>query len=194
MARVNLLPWRQQRRDELKKQFFIILVAAVAFAVISIVLIRWDIGERIQLQTERNLLIQKEQSALQKDIATINELEKQRAQLIERMRVIQDLQGKRSIIVHQFDELVHILPDGVYLTRFSKKDGAFDAEGVAETNNRISHLMRNFSNAVWFKDPVLAEVTATDKTREHSSSHFSLHANENIPDETKLPAIQVKRQ
>ncbi len=186
MVYVNLLPWRQQRRAELKTRFFVILGIVVVLAGVIILTINGQMKRELIDQEARNNLVRTAQSSLEQDIATITELEKQRAQLIGRLRVIQDLQGRRSIIVHQLDELVRVVPDGVYLTKFIKVGNRFDIEGVAEANNRISHLMRNLSHSIWFRDPVLAEVAASDKKLMNASSRFKLSVFENIPDKEAL--------
>lgn len=182
MAHVNLLPWREQRRAELKTQFFIVLGAMALIGIVLILTINGFIREEIQMQNARNDLIRAGQAGLEQDIATITQLEKQRDQLTGRLRVIQDLQGKRSVIVHQLDELARMIPDGVYLTKLSKEEGKFQVEGMAQANAQISHLLRNFSHSVWFKDPVLAGVDATeDQDSKSRGNHFALTVLENIP-------------
>lgn len=188
MTLVNLLPWRQQRRAELKAQFFVVLGVMILLAVVIVWGINWQVRQEILVQSEKNDLVHTAQSSLEQDIATTTELEKQRAQLIGRLRIIQDLQGRRSIIVHQLDELVRIVPDGVYLTHFSKMDNRFELEGVSEANNRISRFMRNISHSIWFRNPVLSEVAVTDKKILSAASHFKLTVFENIPDQASLAA------
>jgi len=188
MTLVNLLPWRQQRRAELKTQFFVILGVMVLLAVVVAWGINWQVRQKILVQLARNDLVHTAQSSLEQDIATTTELEKQRSQLIGRLRIIQDLQGRRSIIVHQLDELVRIVPAGVYLTHFAKIDNRFEVEGIAEANNRISHFMRNISRSIWFRNPVLSEVAVTDKKILSATSHFKLTVFENVPDQAALAA------
>ena len=181
MARINLLPWREERRAELKRQFYIVLSGCAVVGAATVYAYNTHIESNIRYQSQRNQFIEQEQKKLDEDIAEIKELEKQREQLIERMRVIQDLQGNRSIVVHHIDQLVKTVPDGVYYTRVEKKGNRFGIQGIAEANNRVSNLMRNLSSSDWFKDPVLAEVKATDRNVERSSSRFVLSVSGTSP-------------
>ncbi len=182
MAQVNLLPWREQRRAELKTQFFVVLGVMALIGVVLILTVNGFVQKKIEIQNARNELVKVGQSGLEQDIETIMKLEKQRDQLTGRLRVIQDLQGKRSVIVHQLDELARIIPDGVYLTKLAKQGEKFQVEGIAQANAQISHLLRNFSHSPWFKDPVLAGVDSTsDQNSTARGNHFSLSVLENIP-------------
>ncbi len=181
MARINLLPWREERRLELKRQFFVILFGAVLIGAGVVYILETKVQGEIEVQRKRIAFVETEQKKLEKDIEEIRELKRKREQLVERMEVIQNLQGNRAIIVHHFDELVRTVPDGVYFTMVSKKGQKFHIEGVAEANNRVSNFMRNLSDSAWFKEPNLAEVTATDKTVDASSSRFVLGVKESSP-------------
>ena len=182
MAQVNLLPWREQRRAELKTQFFVVLGVMALVGVVLVSSVNGLVQKKIGIQDARNELIKIGQAGLEEDIETITKLEKQRDQLTGRLRVIQDLQGKRSVIVHQLDEITRIIPDGIYLTKLTKEGEKFQVEGIAQVNAQISHLLRNFSHSVWFKDPVLAGVDAREGQDSASrGNHFALSVLENIP-------------
>jgi len=174
MTQINLLPWREERRAELKKQFISILCMTLVIGVGAVYFVDTKVQMQIDHQKDRLRFIAEETKVLDKDIEEIKDLRKKRENLIARMEVIQNLQGNRSIIVHHFDELVRTLPDGVYFTKINKKGSKFNIEGVAEANNRVSNLMRNLDESVWFKNPVLAEIKATDESVESSSSRFVL--------------------
>lgn len=158
MANINLLPWRDQYREEKKREFVSILVflgivaAAVAFIWVQMV------NASIDSQSQRNQLLQTEITMLEKQVAEIKELKDRRTELIDRMKVIQDLQGKRPIIVRYFDEMVRAIPDGVFFNRLSRRGEVISIEGIAESNNRVSSLMRNLDASDWLASPNLTSV------------------------------------
>ena len=182
MAKINLLPWREERRALLKQQFFVVLVGAAILGASVVFLYDMSIQSQINVQKHGIQYIKDETAKLEEDIKEIESIRMQKERLIERMEVIQNLQGNRSVIVHQFDELVRVVPDGVYFTSIDKKGKKFNIEGVAEANNRVSNLMRNLDKSDWFKNPNLARVTAEEGDEEEvSNSTFKLSVSEENP-------------
>lgn len=161
MARINLLPWREQQREERKKRFVTALVGVLVVAVGIVLLIDQALGRAITQQTARNTFLQGELVQLDARIKEISELKARRKQLLERMKIIQDLQGNRPIIGRVFDQLVRTLPDGVYFTDIKMLDNVIAINGIAESNNRVSDLMRNLEASDWLEGPVLNEVKAS---------------------------------
>jgi type IV pilus assembly protein PilN len=96
-------------------------------------------------------------------------LEKKKKELLDRMKVIQELQGNRPIIVRIFDEMVRTLPDGVFYQDLRRKDNIITLTGIAESNNRISSLMRQVNNSGWFDSPNLTAVKADQEYGEQAS-------------------------
>lgn len=164
MARINLLPWREQLREERKKQFFMLLAAVVLFSGGVIFLANQYIAGQIDRQTARNNYLQTQNANLEQRIKAISELKTRRKQLLARMRIIQDLQGNRPIIGRIFDQLVRTLPDGVYFTEVKMVDKQINISGAAESNNRVSDLMRNLDASPWLESPTLTEVKAKTDT------------------------------
>jgi type IV pilus assembly protein PilN len=192
MANINLLPWRQELRAELKKQFFTVLIGTCFIGAGVVYMYDMKIQSDITFQMQGNEKIIAETKKLEEDIKEIDLLTAKRNRLIDRMAVIQNLQGNRSVIVHQFDELVRAIPDGVYLTYLEKKGEKFSIEGVADANNRVSNLMRNLDKSDWFSGSSLTSVTSKDdkKTDEDSASKFKLTAVEEKQNKDK-PAESV---
>src|SRR5690554_1939155 len=120
---------------------------------------------------------------LDKQIAEIRELRKRRDELLSRMRVIQDLQGKRPVIVRVFDEVVRTLPDGVYYETMAKKGDIVQVKDVAEANSRISTLMRNLETSDWFASPNLTSVRALKE--DSTQSGFELSVRQVTPDDSE---------
>lgn len=160
MAKINLLPWREELRKQQMQEFAIIIGMVVVAALV--VGFAWKIaGDRaVDAQKSRNSYIETQISELDESIKEIEELQRRRDALIERMNVIQGLQGNRPTIVHVFDQFVSTLPDGVYYTSIKQNGNKFDITGLAESNNRISNLMRSLEASEWFSNPTLSRVVA----------------------------------
>ena len=173
MTRINLLPWREERRQELKRQFFVILFGVALIGAGCVYLVEMATQAKIQNQRNRNDFVTSETKKLDAKIKEIEELKKKRERLVERMNVIRDLQGNRPVIVHVFDQLAKTVPDGVFYTTVKSDGVGFTLEGLAEANNRVSNLMRNLSSSPMFVDPSLSKVQAAQRGEE-TWSRFSL--------------------
>lgn len=180
MANINLLPWREERRQELKQAFLVILgvIAALGFALVM--LADMIVNSAIDHQDSRNKYLEKQISELELQVKEIRELKKKKQELLDRMKVIQELQGNRPIIVRIFDEMVRSLPDGVFYNQLSRSANAINLMGIAESNNRISSLMRKVDKSEWFDDPNLTAVTANPQFGEQASE-FSMSFNISTP-------------
>ncbi len=160
MAKINLLPWRQELRKQ-RQQEFVAVSAAVGLAAAAIVMFfHILISGQLSDQEERKAYIQSEIATLDGQIKQIDELQARKEELLARMKVIQDLQGRRPIIVRVFDEMVRAVPEKVYLTSLERVADKFKIEGYAESNNQVSTFLRNLNASVWFKNPMLSNVTA----------------------------------
>lgn len=149
MARINLLPWRTDRRKQREREFYMLLIASAVGGVFALlVLVGW-MGARIDNQQERNTYLQTEIKSLDKQIEEIKELDKTRSQLLTRKQIIEQLQSNRAQMVHLFDEMVRTIPDGVRLTSMKQAGDILTLEGVAESNARVASYMRNIDNSPW---------------------------------------------
>ncbi len=183
MTRINLLPWREELRQEQKKQFMMMLVMTAALAAAIVGLIHFQMQAKIDYQLSRNSFIQNEIGKLDKEIAEIAELQKVRRSLIERMEVIQDLQGSRPSIVHLFTEIVSTVPNGVYLETLTQRGNNLVINGLAESNARVSTYMRNLSASDWLKEPNLSVIEIEDITVNRIST-FTLTVKQTSPNAT----------
>jgi type IV pilus assembly protein PilN len=160
MPRINLRAWRAELRAERQKQFLSALVFIVLVAGSLVFYWKYVVESQISHQEARNAYLKSSMEELDKKIKEIEELKTKKQQLLDRMKVIQDLQGTRPVIVRVFDELVRTLPDGLYYESLSRNGSNLSIIGVAESNNRISGLMRNLDQSEWFDSPVLKDVSA----------------------------------
>lgn len=162
MARINLLPWREERR-KLRQQEFFALLGAVALAAAGIVLaVTLFLGSQIDLQNERLAALRSEIQVLDGRILKIEELDRTRSRLLQRKAIIEELQASRSQMVHLFDELVRTIPEGVRLESIKQAGATLTLEGDAQSNARVSAYMRSLDASPWMKNPDLQIVKADD--------------------------------
>ncbi|MFJ4141861.1 PilN domain-containing protein [Pseudomonas sp. NPDC089734] len=181
MARINLLPWREELREERKKRFLTALAGVLVFSVGTLFMVDRYISNAITYQESRNAFLQKEIAQLDIRIKEISDLRARRKQLLERMKIIQDLQGNRPIIGRIFDQMARTLPDGVYFTDVKMTDKLISISGAAESNNRVSDLMRNLDASDWLESPSLAEVKATTAGAVDQANVFQLTVRQTQP-------------
>jgi type IV pilus assembly protein PilN len=160
MANINLLPWRERRREIRKKEFIVSLVITLIAAAVILLLADRIMRSNISNQNARNEVLRAQIVVLNGEIEEIRRLREQKAALTERMTVIQNLQGTRPVIVRLFDELVRTLPDGVYYNTVTRTNDLVSIQGVAESNNLVSALMRSLDDSEWFSNPTLRQVNA----------------------------------
>ncbi len=180
MARINLLPWREWERERRKNEFLVRGVGALLVGGLLVFLGGWYLDGAIENQTARNQFIKDKIAVLDQQIAEIADLRQKRDQLLARMRVIQDLQGNRPVIVRVFDESVRTLAKGVYFNSAKMEGKVISIDGTAESNNRISSLMRNLEASDWFSDPNLKGIKENPKLG-GQSSNFQLTVNQTNP-------------
>ena len=184
MTRINLLPWREEMRQEQKKQFAVMAAMSCVLAVAIVGLIHFQMQAKIDYQLSRNRFLTQEIAKADEEIKEISELQKVRRSLIERMEVIQDLQGSRPSIVHLFTEIVSTVPNGVYLQTLTQTGNNLLVNGEAESNARVSTYMRNLSASDWLKDPNLSVIEIEDITVNRIST-FTLTVKQTSPNATE---------
>ena len=170
MAKINLLPWRQEYRAQKQKEFQQVAAVVVLAAGFSVFMWMKTVDAQIANQNERNQLLQTEIAALDKQVKEIKDLKKRRQELIDRMRVIQELQGNRPLSVRYFDEMVRAAPEGLWLNNLKRTGKTLYISGVAESNNRVSSFMRSLDQSDWFESPNLTGVTAKPEFGEQASA------------------------
>jgi type IV pilus assembly protein PilN len=180
---INLLPWREELRQEQKKQFLTMAVMTAILALAIWGLIHFQMQSKIDYQLSRNSFMTNEIKKLDEEIKEIRELQKVRRSLIERMEVIQDLQVSRPSIVHLFTEIVSSVPNGVYLESLAQTGSNLLINGEAESNARVSTYMRNLSASEWLKDPNLTVIEIEDITVNRIST-FTLTVKQTSPNAT----------
>ncbi len=160
MIRVNLLPHREERRKAQRKQLGVLAGMVAALGIAIAVLVHGVIAGYIAIQTDRNDFLKKENTKLDKEIEEIKKLKDEIAALLSRKQVIERLQAERSQSVNLLDQLVRQVPDGVYLKTLRQQGLRVALTGYAQSNARVSTLMRNFGSSPYLENPDLVEIRA----------------------------------
>ena len=162
MARINLLPWRAERRKARQKEFIGMLGLAVVAGVLLSVLIVSFYSGRISTQTARNEFLRGEITKVDAQIKEIEALDQKKSKLLARKEVIEKLQSNRSQMVHLFDSLVRTIPDGVALTGIKQEGDILTLSGRSQSNARVSTYMRNLESSGWMTNPDLNVIEAKE--------------------------------
>ncbi|MBK1649143.1 PilN domain-containing protein [Rhabdochromatium marinum] len=173
MARINLLPWRDARRQRRQRDFAAAVITAVVITLMIGVGVQMQFSHMIDNQKARNEYLKKEIRQLERTIKEIEGLEARKQDLIARMKIIQTLQESRPEIVRLFDEVVRAVPEGVFLVNLKQNGNSVTIEGRAQSNARVSALMRNINKSDWIGAPQLLLIENKDQTGT-GLSHFRL--------------------
>jgi len=194
VARVNLLPHRTERRKRAKQHFTVVSAGTAVVGLLIVGLVHSYYAEQISNQEGRNQFLKSEIGKLDKEIAEINKLKDEIQALLARKQIIETLQADRAQTVHLLDELVKQMPEGVFLKSITQKGMRVQLVGYAQSNARVSTLMRNVEASPWLSNPELIEVksAALDKRR---ISEFTMFVSlKRAPAETPAaPAAAAKK-
>jgi type IV pilus assembly protein PilN len=173
MIRINLLPHREEKRKARRHQFYAYAVAAVVLGGVVVGIVNGVISSYVSAQNDKNAFLKTEIAVLDKSIDEIKRLREQTESLLQRKRVIESLQGNRSEAVGLFNELAKNVPDGVYIKKLTQQGAKINIVGFAQSNARVSSLMRNLESSPLLERPTLIEIkgATVDKRR---TNQFSL--------------------
>jgi len=192
MIRVNLMPHRAIRREALKRQFIAVAVGVAIFGVAVWFLVHTMLADKIEDQQGRNRYLEEQIVVLDKQIEEIKKLREQTAQLLARKKVVESLQANRAEAVHLLDELVRQLPDGVYLKGVKQTGQRVAINGYAQSNARVSTLMRNLESSPWLEQASLVEIkSATHENQRLSEFQLNVNISRAKADDGKKPAAKV---
>ncbi|MBD9436987.1 PilN domain-containing protein [Pseudoxanthomonas sp. PXM03] len=160
MARINLLPWRAERRVQRQREFYVMLGAAAIAGLLLSFLLWFHYDGQVSGQTKRNDFLKDEIAKVQAQNKEIERLDEQKRRLLARKDVIEKLQANRSQMVHLFDSLVRTIPDGVMLANIKQEGEVLTLQGRAQSNARVSTYMRNLETSGWMTKPELSIIEA----------------------------------
>ena len=181
MAHINLLPWREEQRQEQTRQFATVTVLSLVLTSALVFMVHVTVNNQIDHQKYRNKILQDEITTLDASLKQIEALEETKDQLLARMDIIQSLQQQRPQIVHLFDDFVRTVPEGIYLTTIEQKGAQLTIKGVAESNGRVSAYMRNIDASSWMATPKLKVIETRKGTLR--SSDFTLMTSQSRPND-----------
>lgn len=162
MSKINLLPWRAERRKQRQQEFYVMLgLSALIAALLSFFIIGYY-NSQISGQNDRNAYLQGEIDKVQKQIDEIKLLDEKKGRLLARKKVIEELQVNRYQMVHLFDSLVRTIPDGVILTGIKQEGELLTLEGRSQSNARVATYMRNLEGSGWMTNPEVNVIEAKD--------------------------------
>ncbi len=165
MAKINLLPWRAERRRQREREFYMMLLVAAAAGVLAVLMWHWWMTARIDNQDARNQYLTDQIHQLDAKLVEIKNLEKTKSQLLARKQIIEKLQANRSQMVHLFDELVKTIPDSVRLTSMAQNGNTLTLKGVAQSNASVATYMRNLDKSPWMTQPDLQKTQANSSSQ-----------------------------
>ena len=162
MSKINLLPWRAERRKQRQQEFFVMLGLSALVAVLLSFFIIGYYNSQISGQNDRNAFLQGEIDKVQKQIDEIKLLDEKKGRLLARKKVIEELQVNRYQMVHLFDSLVRTIPDGVVLTGIKQEGELLTLSGRSQSNARVATYMRNLESSGWMTSPEVNVIEAKD--------------------------------
>ena len=178
MAKINLLPWREELRKQ-KKQNFLSTLGLCALLTLGIFgLVHVIINGQKEYQERRNKILQDEIALLDQKIVEIRSIEDKKRKLLAKIDLIQKLQESRPEIVHLFDEIPKSTPDGVFLTKITQTGSELTFEGKSQSNARVSAFMRSIEASPWLDLPTLNVIQSPEKTDPDELSDFTLRAKQ----------------
>ena len=177
MAHINLLPWREERREGRQKQFYLAMGATFLFAALIFYLVMSYADSLISEQNQRNTLLQTEIAKLDIKIKEIQDLEQQKKRLLARMQVIQDLQESRPKVVKVFDSIARVVPEGIHLEKVVRTGNTITFSGTAESNARVSVFMRQLDENPEYGESRLQVIKRTSSNN-NAIRQFTVEVNE----------------
>lgn len=179
MAKINLLPWRDELREQRKKKFVAFCVGVAALGVVSVFSGWVYFDQKLDDQEQANQLIVSTNQNLDTQLKSLDGLQERRNAIIERMKLIQGLQGQRPITVRLVDELVRVTPPTMYLTKFTRTGDKFTIEGKAESPNTVAELLRNLEASPWYRNAFMNSFLAADENKNKTATSLVPRVEEN---------------
>ena len=170
MAKINLLPWRDELREQRKKQFIAMCVGVAILGLVAVMLAWLYFDHKLNDQEQANQLITSTNQTLDSQLKTLDGMQERRNAIIERMKLIQGLESQRPVTVHIIDELVRVVPSNMYITKFNRTGDKFTIEGRAESPNTVAELLRGMEASPWFRNAFMNSFLAAEENKNKDTS------------------------
>ncbi len=158
MARINLLPWRQEERERKNKEFGVVLIGAFIITALAVLLAMTFLNSQLSSQRQANQMITDENTRLDGVLTEIADLEQRRDEMLSQMKVIQDLQGRRSIPVRIWDDIARAMPASMYLVSIKREGEVITINGFADNPNVVSQLVKNLDASPWLINSLVPQI------------------------------------
>lgn len=165
MTSINLLPWRDELKEQRKKQFIAICILSALLGLALAAAAWFFYDQKLQDQQQANTIVQTANADLDGRLKSLDGLETRKNAIIERMKLIQGLQGQRPVPVHLLDELVRVTPSTMYFTKMTRVGDKFTIEGKAENPNVVAELLRNLEASVWYRNAFMESFIAVEEQK-----------------------------
>jgi type IV pilus assembly protein PilN len=185
MAKINLLPWREELRRQKKKDFLTAMGALATLTLVAFGFVHTHIQGMQDYQEQRNAILNDEIVRLDQKLGEIKNIEDTKNKLLAKIDLIQKLQESRPEAVHLLDEIPRNTPDGVFLTKFTQSGQGLVFDGKSQSNARVSAFMRSIDGSSWLHSPVLEEIRAEDAKSIQSSFRLKATLGKQTADATK---------
>lgn len=170
MARINLLPWRDELREKRKKEFIAVSIGVALLGVLGVVGTWMYFDGRLEDQNQANQLVMSTNQNLDVQLKSLEGLQEQRDAIVERMKLIQGLQGQRPVAVRLVDELVRVTPGNMYITKFVRQGDKFTIEGRADSPNTVADLLRGLEASAWYRNAFMNSFLAVEENKQQPAS------------------------
>lgn len=186
MARINLLPWRQEERERRNKEFNVLAVVVAAMAIVAVLVAMTYLNRDLSNQLEANQLIVDQNTQLDVALKEIEGLEQQRDEMVARMKVIQDLQGRRSVPVRIWDDIARAVPPAMYLTSMKREGDTITLVGYADNNTVVTQLVSNLDRSPWLADSRIPQITTTAGNYQQGGAPISAREGQVRPEDNYI--------
>ena len=170
MAKINLLPWRDALREKRKKEFIAYCVGAALVGVLAVALAWFFYSQKLEDQEQANQLVVSTNQNLDVQLKSLEGLQEQRNAIVERMKLIQGLQGQRPVAVRLVDEMVRVTPSNMYITKFVRTGDKFTIEGKAESPNTVAEFLRNLEASAWYHNAFMNSFLVAEEKKDKAPS------------------------
>lgn len=170
MAKINLLPWRDALREKRKKEFIAYCVGAALVGVLAVALAWFFYSQKLEDQEQANQLVVSTNQNLDVQLKSLEGLQEQRNAIVERMKLIQGLQGQRPVAVRLVDEMVRVTPSNMYITKFVRTGDKFTIEGKAESPNTVAEFLRNLEASAWYRNAFMNSFLVAEEKKDKALS------------------------
>lgn len=173
MVNINLLPWRKQQGVREQKQVWYVLIAGMFSTTLMVCLLSYVVQHRLLRQQRCNQHLEAQIGPLEHQLERLKIIRRHRQRDIDRLMLITSIQRDRLSIPRFMDDLFHVVPQSIYLTRLTRQGQVIQLSGYATSNADISQLLLNIEAGSWAKSVHVVEIKHQEATS-HEKIRFDV--------------------